>query len=228
VEFVKSPSNLYPNWTFDQCPQKKKLSASCNTFHEYQECSFGCDANPIVSKTYSTMYGVANVSDSSTSFPLCAAYCDEWFDACADDFTCWADWSSWPQDNGRTDYGCDSSPRTECKTYRDYYKDGKGLCEGIFSKRAYSYSTDASTCLSMGPSLKGACLPGLPNPKPAGASCKKPAEPAALRADGSTSGSCAVTSASNGFIIAVTVGPIAGAVVIATAAYAFMKWRVSK
>ena len=97
-DFQANPGNLYPGWALDQCPRNKTLSASCRRFLEYQECSYGCDANPRVNLQYLNAYG-QDTNNATGAIPLCASYCDEWFDACADDYTCWTDWSNWPQAN---------------------------------------------------------------------------------------------------------------------------------
>jgi len=211
TNFSASPGNLYPGWTFNQCPaQRPAVSAKCNRFLEYQECSFGCDSNPRVANNYSNS-AVAAPGDTRSAIPLCASYCDEWFSSCADDYTCWRDWSAWPTTTSPPNYSCQApeaiAAGASCRTYRETYGSARGLCEGIFSSRTYSYSTNSDTCLSLGPSLSGACFPGLPNPAPAVAGCVAgQAQPAATRADGASA--CPAAGAAAGVNAGLIIGPV--------------------
>lgn len=154
------PGNVYPGFSYNQCPQNRALSKKCETFHQYQECSFGCDPNPRISSSYKQSY----LDGSTTSqIPLCASYCDQWFDACADDYTCWTNWNVWPLDaDGK--YTCplsDGAPA--CRTYRDTYTDARGLCTKLWGQ-TYNYSTDLGACISLGPSLTATAFPNVPSP----------------------------------------------------------------
>lgn len=162
------PSNVYPGFTYNQCPTKKKLSSQCEAFHQYQECNYGCTSDPRVVSSYlqsgaDSYYvpGTPGQFSGAFALPLCASYCDAWFNACADDFTCQTDWRNWPivEINGVSTYPCPAGSAGECLTYRQRFTDARGLCNRIWNT-TYVYSTNASTCVSLG----GPGFPNLPNP----------------------------------------------------------------
>lgn len=77
--------------------------------------------------------------------PICAEYCDAWFDACQDDFTCFENWL----EEYDPSLGITACPDPfECRTFRDVYRNGRGLCDTIWGT-AYSYSADADNCTVM-------------------------------------------------------------------------------
>ena len=102
-----------------------------------------------------------------------------------------------------------------CRTYRTAYGSGAGLCTKMWSPRFYSYSTDAAQCVSLGPSLKGTCFAGRPNPAPVNSTCRDVQSEPSTRADGATS--CAAPAAA-GVDVGVIVGPIVGGVALIGAA----------
>jgi hypothetical protein len=229
TNFSESPTNIYPGWTYNQCPaQKPLISAKCNRFLQYQECSFGCDSNPRVSDNYPAS---STATDKRFSIHLCASYCDEWFSSCADDYTCFKTWVPWPgaagQDPMNVNYSC-STPEAiaagaSCRTYRDVYGSGRELSETMVSN-TYSYSNDSDTCVSLGPSLTGACFPGLPNPAPAKPGCvASQAQPATTRADGSSS--CPAAPAAAAVNVGLIVGPVIAGVAVLGFAAAAVAWR---
>ena len=76
--------------------------------------------------------------------PVCADYCDAWFEACKDDLTCvenlfdvfmFDDINFCPQNS-------------TCRTFREVYRDGRGLCNKIWGHE-YVYSTDSDNCTVM-------------------------------------------------------------------------------
>ena len=77
--------------------------------------------------------------------PICMDYCDAWFDACKDDLTCFENWLE-EYDSATTLTIC-SAPYT-CRTFREVYRNGKGLCDTIWGT-LYAYSTDVDNCTVM-------------------------------------------------------------------------------
>ncbi len=78
--------------------------------------------------------------------PVCASYCDRWFDACKTDLTCVEDWLA------DFDYaldGANSCPdNSSCVTFEERYGNGEGLCNRMWGS-AFVYSTDEDNCTVM-------------------------------------------------------------------------------
>lgn len=228
-DVTASESRIYPGWSFDQCPieQPRGISARCRRFHEYQECSYGCDPNPLFTRMYQGLPGAPAV-------PLCAAYCDEWYDSCKNDYTCNDVWKAfvpggWPTEPANNSLGykfssCASgqaaNPPTlgKCRTYEDVFGSGKEMCTRLWSPATYNYSTDTSTCRSLGPSLTGACFPGLPQPPAVSAACPAaPAAPFTRASDGASAAGCAAAAAPGVDVVGAGIGGGVGGVVVVLA-----------
>jgi folate receptor len=78
--------------------------------------------------------------------PVCASYCDAWFEACRNDFTCVEDWLA------DFDYALDgnnSCPvNSSCVTFERMYGNAEGLCNRMWGV-AFFYSTDTDNCTVM-------------------------------------------------------------------------------
>ena len=80
--------------------------------------------------------------------PVCADYCDAWFEACKDDQTCVEHWlEDFVFDEGFTNR-CPNNPDTSCRTFREEYGDGEGLCNQIWGNSIF-YSTNSDNCTVM-------------------------------------------------------------------------------
>ena len=90
-------------------------------------------------------YFQRGANESVHSVPVCKEYCDAWFDACKDDYTCFEN-SLENFEVGMTLTNC-SAPYT-CRTYRDVYGNGKRLCNIIWGTD-FVYSTDTDNCTVM-------------------------------------------------------------------------------
>ena len=79
--------------------------------------------------------------------PVCADYCDDWFDACQNDSTCVENWLD------ELDFAPDMSNSCPngsiCHTFREVYGNGEGFCNRMWGN-AYSYSTNRDNCTVMG------------------------------------------------------------------------------
>ena len=80
------------------------------------------------------------------SVPVCADYCDSWFEACKDDLTCYDDWEvAYYNASGMPNHcPVDSS----CKKFSATFADGKELCNRMWGS-SYVYSTDSDNCTVM-------------------------------------------------------------------------------
>jgi folate receptor len=90
------------------------MSAKCQQFFEWQECFYSCDP-------WAAYYEDPLNSAALKNLPICSTMCDDWFNACADDYTCVDDWLAFPYDNGT--YYC----QQPCKTFRETYGDSETM-----------------------------------------------------------------------------------------------------
>ena len=80
------------------------------------------------------------------SVPVCADYCDSWFEACKDDLTCYDDWEVAYYNAAGMPNGCPvDSP---CQKFSAIFADGKELCNRLWGS-SYMYSTDSDNCIVM-------------------------------------------------------------------------------
>ena len=79
--------------------------------------------------------------------PVCASYCDEWFEACKDDYTCVVNWVIRFEIFAET--GQNTCPLNhKCQTFTEAYGNGKGLCNKMFGI-SFMYSEDKDNCTVM-------------------------------------------------------------------------------
>ena len=76
--------------------------------------------------------------------PVCAEYCDAWFEACKDDLSC----GELVYHDISVDFTSSCPQNSICRTYREVYQDGRGLCNNIFGSD-FVYSTDRDNCTVM-------------------------------------------------------------------------------
>ena len=58
---------------------------NCARYIMDEECFYQCEPTLI-------KYQRPNMKDAAHGVPICASYCDAWFEACKDDQTCVVDW----------------------------------------------------------------------------------------------------------------------------------------
>ena len=91
-------------------------------------------------------FRIPSTSGYISSAPVCASYCDRWFDACKDDLTCVEDWLA---DFDYTLDGANACPaNSSCVTFREMYGNGEGLCNRMWGS-AFFYSQDEDNCTVM-------------------------------------------------------------------------------
>lgn len=78
--------------------------------------------------------------------PVCANYCDDWFEACKNDTTCVENWSDFVYDDNSSANSCPQD--SMCRTFQEIYGDSKGLCDRIWGDE-YFYSTNMDNCTVM-------------------------------------------------------------------------------
>lgn len=90
-------------------------------------------------------FRVDNINDIE-NVPVCAHYCNAWFEACQNDSTCV---ESWLDELNFTSYMSNSCPaNSECRSFREVYESGEGLCNRMWGN-AYTYSTNMENCTVM-------------------------------------------------------------------------------
>ncbi len=78
--------------------------------------------------------------------PVCASYCDRWFQACKDDLTCV---ENWLVDFDFAANGNNSCPvNSTCMTFSERYGNAEGLCNKMWGN-AFIYSRDETNCTVM-------------------------------------------------------------------------------
>ena len=103
------------------------------------ECFFWCEP----------MLGYFQTSSGEVvGVPVCADYCDAWFEACKDDLTCVEDLEELVYHDPSVDFTSSCPQNSVCRTYQVVYGDGRGLCNKIFGSD-YVYSTDRDNCTVM-------------------------------------------------------------------------------
>ena len=90
----------------------------------------------------------ATNSGEIMGIPVCAAYCDTWFEACKGDLTCVESWEELAYHNLSVDSTSSCPQNSTCRTYQEVYGDGRGLCNKIWGSD-YVYSTDRNNCTVM-------------------------------------------------------------------------------
>ena len=91
-------------------------------------------------------YFQINTTGYIQGVPVCADYCDAWFEACKDDLTCVEDWLT---DFDEDKDGNNTCPvNSTCVTFSEMYGNGQGLCNRMWGS-AFFYSTDRDNCTVM-------------------------------------------------------------------------------
>jgi len=130
------PETLY-NFTWHHC---QTVSKPCLHYLVNEECFYQCEPKLIRYQRINASYAVENV-------PICADYCNSWFDACKDDQTCVENWESGFVKDGHH-YLCPNA--SSCSTFASVYKNGAGLCNKMWGK-SFTYHSSTANCYTMGP-----------------------------------------------------------------------------
>ena len=93
-----------------------------------EECFYQCE--PMLG------YFQIGTTGHIQNVPVCADYCDAWFDACKDDLTCVENWLEHLVVMHVTDgHGNNSCPaNSTCTMFRERYENGEGLCNKMWGK----------------------------------------------------------------------------------------------
>ena len=131
---------------WDQC--NRTMSPACRRFFEMDTCMYECSPNmkPWITRDPNSK---RTRKERFEHVPICAKDCDDWFDACKDDYTCsdnWGDIHTWNwTKNG-------NECKMECKTFKEYYQGPKNFCDKIFNYSwKYTEGTLGEDCMTLWP-----------------------------------------------------------------------------
>lgn len=112
------------------------MSAKCLQFFEWEECFYACDpwASYFENPEYPAYF---------KGMPVCSTVWEDWFNACADDYTCVDDWAAFPYNASTGQYYCEQS----CKTFRETYGTAQNM-GNIMWGNSFFYSTNLQACYS--------------------------------------------------------------------------------
>ena len=78
--------------------------------------------------------------------PVCASYCERWFEACRTDLTCVEDWLG---NFNFDDFSRNTCPvNSSCITFEQQYGNARNLCNRMWGDE-YFYSEDEDNCTVM-------------------------------------------------------------------------------
>ncbi|XP_014259616.1 folate receptor gamma-like [Cimex lectularius] len=121
---------------------KKPMSSSCKEFFKKETCFFEC------SPDLKLWFIPLNESESYQRFknvPLCKSECDDWFNACSDDYTCS---DNWYHNINTVTKNCSKSHKNECATIKDKFKTAKQFCEMVWD-HSYKVVDDEEHCMKL-------------------------------------------------------------------------------
>lgn len=133
-QLATSPVKKIDNFSWTPC--NKTLSRKCESFMVSVECFYRCSRNAIFWRN-------PNYQSAILKAPICASFCDGWFEACKEDLTCARDWISgfnMSRDGSNT---C----KDPCRNFSDYYVSGKDLCESMWGTLSFVYKE--TDCLQL-------------------------------------------------------------------------------
>lgn len=134
-QLVNSPIKSIYNFSWTPC--NNTLSARCEAFLVLIECFYRCSPDAIYWEN-------PDFPSAIKKAPICASFCDEWYDACRDDLTCGRNWL--------TDFNVSADGvntcKQPCRNFSAYFTNGKDLCEGKWGQ-TFVYKENDVDCLKM-------------------------------------------------------------------------------
>lgn len=131
------PSPIKSIYNFSWTPCNNTLSARCEAFLVLIECFYRCSPDAIYWEN-------PDFPSAIKKAPICASFCDEWYDACRYDLTCGRNWL--------TDFNFSADGvntcKQPCRNFSNYFTDGKDLCEGKWGQ-TFVYKENDVDCLKM-------------------------------------------------------------------------------
>ncbi|XP_030061386.1 riboflavin-binding protein [Microcaecilia unicolor] len=132
-KLTPSPMVKLDNFFWDRCGN---LSRQCESYIKQVECFYQCSP-------HASHWVHPNSSDAIRNVPLCQSFCDNWLEACSDDFTC--------AQNHLTDWRLEEDGnycRNACIPYSQMYDSGTDLCENTWGE-SFKVSNITGHCLEL-------------------------------------------------------------------------------
>ncbi|XP_060089289.1 riboflavin-binding protein-like [Heteronotia binoei] len=126
---AQSPVIKVQNTYWNRCGN---LSESCESYMKKMECFYRC--SPLAAHWENHNYSAA-----LEFVPICQKFCDGWFEACKNDFTCVGNWLTGWEIDEKGENHC----KHECISYSQMYSNGTDLCESMWGN---SLKVSKSTC----------------------------------------------------------------------------------
>ena len=122
----------------DQLSDCGELPVDCQRYLKAESCFYHCDPylGPWKGEGKDNLRGV----------PICASYCDDWFNACKNVPLCAANWITDFVKNETT--GRRHCANKTCGTFATLYANSKGLCETMWGNN-FLYDEDNGNCMVM-------------------------------------------------------------------------------
>ncbi|KAL4634985.1 riboflavin-binding protein-like isoform X1 [Arapaima gigas] len=133
TEKLVSPVIRVENTKWNIC---QNLSESCETFMKKIECFYQCSPQAAHWMNPDYPAGLLHV-------PLCASFCDRWFNACKDELTCAKNWLTdfkWDKDSNHCQH--------DCVPFSKMYSNGTDLCQSMWGQ-SFTESSSNCRCLQM-------------------------------------------------------------------------------
>ncbi|CAH1799386.1 unnamed protein product [Owenia fusiformis] len=123
------------------CPQKVALEPQCQKQFFEELCFFLC--SPDIGPWIELATHDEPVTDRFKDIPICASVCDQWYNACQDEYTCTDNWYiGFNNTSGMNK--CHEG--TQCLKYPEYFPTSKSFCENIWDK-SFKVVPDDEPCM---------------------------------------------------------------------------------
>ena len=128
----------YQKDVLNLCRYLYYMHAECNNqtfcwfYLQNEACFYECD--PILG------HFQPPGTEALDSVPVCASYCNSWFEACRNDMTCTDNWLLLYLNTS-----VDTCPQSECRTFEEWFDNGRDFCNTIWDT-GYFYSEQEDNC----------------------------------------------------------------------------------
>lgn len=152
---VNRIDSLYPDHKFDRCDAAKgiprKMSEKCAQFYFDEFCFYECDVNVGKYRRH-LKCGEADDGNSWEVFqvPVKASMCDNWYEACKNDYVCATpeNKSYFAELECNYEVNDDGEEIGTCRRFKDVYKNGREVCEEMWGS-AFIYEEREELAFTM-------------------------------------------------------------------------------
>ncbi|XP_013408667.1 riboflavin-binding protein-like [Lingula anatina] len=115
----------------------------CPSFREKSCCNTNSTADFLENHVWELMYEHPDF-DHLDQAPICASQCEEWWDACKEEYTCHRNWITDMDWGGEEINSCKEG--SVCKKYKEFYSSAADFCNTIWHN-AYKVVPDSEPCM---------------------------------------------------------------------------------